>query len=61
MKYIYVAEHEKETLVLKDKITQEELARKLGKSRSAVATTIRVLNLEPRVLEFAKQGKLKRG
>lgn len=25
MKYIYVAEHEKETLVLKDKITQEEL------------------------------------
>lgn len=42
-------------------LTQEEVAKKLGKSRSAVANTIRVLNLEPRVLEFAKQGKLTEG
>ena len=39
-------------------LTQEEVAKKLGKSRSAIANSIRVLNLEPRVLEFAKQGKI---
>ena len=42
-------------------LTQEEVAKKLGKSRSAIANTIRVLNLEPRVLELAKQGKLTEG
>ena len=42
-------------------LTQEEVAKKLGKSRSAIANTIRVLNLEPRVLEFAKQGKITEG
>ena len=39
-------------------LTQEEVAKKLGKSRSAIANSVRVLNLEPRVLEFAKQGKI---
>lgn len=39
-------------------LTQEEVAKKLGKSRSTIANSIRVLNLEPRVLEFAKQGKI---
>ena len=42
-------------------LTQEEVSKKLGKSRSAIANTVRVLNLEPRVLEFAKQGKLTEG
>lgn len=42
-------------------LTQEEVAKKLGKSRSAIANTVRILNLEPRVLEFAKQGKLTEG
>ena len=42
-------------------LTQEEVAKKLGKSRSSVANTIRILNLEPRVLEFAKKGKLTEG
>lgn len=42
-------------------LTQEEVAKKIGKSRSAVANTVRVLNLEPRVLEMAKQGKLTEG
>lgn len=42
-------------------LTQEEVSKKLGKSRSAVANTVRILNLEPRVLEFAKQGKLTEG
>ncbi len=41
--------------------TQEEVAQKLGKSRSAIANTVRVLNLEPRVLEFVKEGKLTEG
>ena len=40
---------------------QEDVAKKLGKSRSAIANTIRILNLEPRVLEMAKQGKLSEG
>ena len=42
-------------------LTQEEVAKKLGKSRSAIANTVRTLNLEPRVLELAKEGKLTEG
>ena len=41
--------------------TQEEIAKKLGKSRSAIANTVRTLNLEPRVLEMAKEGQLTEG
>lgn len=42
-------------------LTQEEVSKKLGKSRSTIANTVRILNLDPRVLEFAKQGKLTEG
>lgn len=42
-------------------LKQEEIAKRLGKSRSAIANTVRLLNLEPRVLELAKQGKLTEG
>ena len=42
-------------------LTQEEVAKKLGKSRSTIANTVRVLNLEPRVLEYVKEGKLTEG
>ena len=42
-------------------LKQEDVAKKLGKSRSAIANTVRILNLEPRVLEMAKQGKLTEG
>ncbi|MCR5147215.1 MAG: ParB/RepB/Spo0J family partition protein [Clostridia bacterium] len=42
-------------------LRQEDVAQKLGKSRSAVANSVRILNLEPRVLEFAKEGKLTEG
>ena len=42
-------------------LSQEEVAKKLGKGRSTVANWIRVLNLEPRVLEMAKEGKLSEG
>ncbi|MBR3003368.1 MAG: ParB/RepB/Spo0J family partition protein [Clostridia bacterium] len=42
-------------------LRQEDVAKKLGKSRSAIANSVRILNLDPRVLEFAKQGKLTEG
>ena len=49
------------TLIDKYGLTQEEVGKKLGKSRSTIANTIRILNLEPRVLEMAKEGKLTEG
>ncbi len=42
-------------------LTQEEIAKVLGKSRSSIANSVRILNLDPRVLEFAKEGKLTEG
>ena len=42
-------------------LTQAELAEIVGKSRSGVANTLRILNLDKRVLELAKQGKLTEG
>ena len=42
-------------------LTQQEVAEILGKSRSGIANTVRILNLDPRVLELVKQGKLAEG
>lgn len=42
-------------------MTQEEIAKVLGKGRSSIANSVRVLNLTPDVLELAKQGKLTEG
>ena len=42
-------------------LTQQQVAEMLGKSRSGIANTIRILNLDPRVLELAKEGKLSEG
>ncbi len=42
-------------------LTQQQVGEIIGKSRSAVANTIRVLNLDERVLELAKEGKLTEG
>ena len=42
-------------------MTQEEISKVLGKSRSSIANSVRVLNLSPDVLEFAKEGKLTEG
>ena len=39
-------------------LKQQELADKLGISRSYVANTLRILNLDPRVLKLAMDGKL---
>lgn len=42
-------------------LSQEAIGKKLGKGRSTIANWIRVLNLEPRVLEMAKEGKITEG
>ncbi len=41
--------------------TQEELAGMLGKSRSGVANSLRLLDLEDLIQQFVQQGKLSRG
>ena len=38
-------------------LTQEEVSKRIGKSRSAVSNTVRILNLAPDVLELVKEGK----
>lgn len=42
-------------------LTQQQVSEILGKSRSSIANTVRILNLDERVLEFVKQGKLSEG
>lgn len=42
-------------------LTQQEVAEILGKSRSSIANTVRILNLDERVLELVKEGKLQEG
>lgn len=41
--------------------TQEIVADRLGKSRPVIANTIRLLNLEPEVIEMIERGKLSAG
>ena len=41
--------------------SQESLARKLGKSRSHIANTLRLLNLPPRTQEMLQDGRLSAG
>lgn len=43
------------------KLTQEEISKILGKGRSSIANSVRILNLCPPVLELVKQGKLTEG
>lgn len=49
------------TLMEEYNLTQQQVSEALGKSRSAIANTIRILNLDERVLELAKSGKLTEG
>ncbi|MBR0189616.1 MAG: ParB/RepB/Spo0J family partition protein [Clostridia bacterium] len=42
-------------------LSQEELADRIGKSRPAIANTLRLLNLQPDVLEMVKNGDLSAG
>ena len=41
--------------------TQEKVADRLGKSRPVVANTIRLINLEPEVVDLIEQGKISAG
>lgn len=43
------------------KLSQEDLADRIGKSRSAIANTLRLLNLQPDVLNMVKSGELSAG
>ena len=42
-------------------LTQQQLADKLGISRSGLANTVRILNLDNRVIELVKAGKITEG
>ena len=42
-------------------LTQEELANRLGKSRPAIANTLRLLTLAPEVVSLVRDGKLSSG
>ncbi len=42
-------------------MSQDDVAKKLGKGRSTIANWVRIVNLEERVLEMAKEGKLSDG
>ena len=48
-------------LMLRCDLTQEQAARKLGKSRSALANSLRLLNLPETVLELLKSGFINTG
>ncbi len=48
-------------LLDKYKLTQQQLANKLGISRSGLANTVRILNLDERVIELVKEGNLTEG
>lgn len=43
------------------KLTQDELAERIGKSRPAIANTLRLLNLCPEVIGLVSEGKLSAG
>lgn len=42
-------------------LTQMQVSEIIGKSRSAIANTVRLLNLDQRVIELVKEGKLTEG
>ena len=43
------------------KLTQDELAERIGKSRPAIANTLRLLSLTPEVMQLVAEGKLSAG
>ncbi len=48
-------------LINKYNLTQQQLSDKLGISRSGIANTVRILNLDKRVIDLAQEGKLTEG
>lgn len=57
---IEIAESLKD-LMLKEKLTQEQLAVKVGKKRSTVANYLRLLQLPPKIQELIREGLLTMG
>ncbi len=49
------------TLLENFKITQEELAKRLGKKRATIANTVRILNLPQETLDLIEDGRLSLG
>ncbi len=49
------------TLMNMFSLTQEQISERIGKSRSAVANSLRLLNLSEAVLDLIKEGKLTEG
>lgn len=49
------------SLLSEHKMTQEEISRQIGKSRSAVANTLRLLDLPEEICELVKNGRLSAG
>ena len=47
-----------EKLMIEYGYTQQELSDKIGKSRSYIANTIRLLKLEPEIIEYLKNGDI---
>lgn len=50
-----------QNLLKAHKLTQEQLARKLGKPRATIANTLRILNLDESLQEFVSRGDLSEG
>ncbi len=48
-------------LMEEHQLTQEELSKTLGKSRSSIANTLRILNLDERVQDLVQNGRLSEG
>ena len=48
-------------LISKHNLTQEKISEKIGKSRSAVANTLRLLTLSPEVIKLVEEDKLSSG
>lgn len=42
-------------------LTQEQLSKKLGKSRPAIANTVRLLSIDPSLMDFIRNGDLSAG
>ncbi len=49
------------SLIEEYNLTQEEIGKILGKARSSITNTLRILNLSPKVLELVKEGKMAEG
>ena len=43
------------------KLTQEDLSERIGKSRSAIANTLRLLSLSPEVIQYVSENKISAG